>query len=226
MVEFDLELDRKVPLTLELINADIRGDAPSAPALLDRFSLGLPILIHLSADNLKGDPAAVAYLEQNAGHEFYLIRLACTFNPNEAEPFREAWLRVSLTGSAIAWAMHPSRSFDYEDISKKLNVEVGFKFGVLEGKAAYEGGGDSKRERIFLEAKGLQETAPHWHFRSTPARKLDGSFPLALIARTRKDERTSGRIELKVTVERPRLGVLTYGTPTSFSPSVLLFDLA
>ena len=213
-------------MTLELTNAELRDNAPRAPALLDRFSLGVPIPIRLNADNLKADPAAVAYLEQNASDAFHLIRLACTFDPSETEPFREALLRVTLSGHAIAWAMHPSRSFDFEDISKKLNIDVGLKFGVVEGKAAYEQGGGSKREQIFIEAKGLQENAPHWHFRSTPARKLDGSFPLALIARSRKDERTSGRVELKVTVERTKFGLLTYATPASPSPSVLMFDLA
>jgi hypothetical protein len=212
MIEIEAPGAGQFEVSLELEDVDRKGLLAAAPP---RVTLGEPIVIHLSKKLLQKDADAAAHLEQSPDRMFHLVRLACTFRPAADERFKEAWLRVLCepAESTIAWSMLPHRDADLDESSHKVSLSADLKLLGVGAEPAVEASRTRKRIRPFIDALNLQQSDPQWQFKPTPARELEGSFPLALVLRSLKSKPCSGAISLRCVVERRRF-LFTYVSAT------------
>jgi hypothetical protein len=219
MIDVEIPDSSSFPVSLALASA--YRDASSPPAA-PPLSVGTPVVIELTRKMLRGDSDAVACLDREPASCFHLIRMACTFDPSNADRFTEAWFQVRLSAEhAMAWSMLPHREIDIEDSTSTLKIDSGLKLHGIGFKEAEHLETNLKRIRPYIDALGLHESTPRWHFKATESRELEGSIRLALVVRSRRSKPCSAMIEFEGTVKRKKL-FFTFETPAK-APKELSF---
>jgi hypothetical protein len=187
-------------------------------------SLGVPVVQPLTAD-LASDDASLRTFLADPSWSFHLVHLGATFTPAEDAWFSQAWLTVGLTrddGEAapqpIVWSLTPQRST--RPVERPWSIKLGAKLAI---DASVQVDTTTKHAEVFVEGYGLLEPACTWEFTATSMDKIRGSQRLALVARTPRDARVSGAVELRATLARRKLGLFPFrmalgaGEPMSFS---------
>jgi len=201
-----------VPLHLEL-RTTRRRTGPSLGPIPGAVSLGIPVVRPADSDLVGEDATLRAFLaEQNSQWRFHLIFLGCSFLPGDAK-IQRAWLTVSLTRddgrpapAPIAWSCTPLREEKPADRPpNKITLTAGMII-----KASAEFTTSSAPDEVSIEAYGLQEPACTWQFNRTSRADLTGSRRLVLVTRIPHGTHVTGAVELRATLTRKRLGLLTH----------------
>jgi len=206
-----------------------RAEAMPAIARLEgRITLGWPDAVPMTKALLKDDAATAAFLQQHADATFFLIQLACTFHHQDDTPFDQAWLRVQLqqadlqaTPLAIAWSMSPEKVEDVQEVSNSIKLDSKFQILSIGQQVHAEGKVKTPVRTIQISARGLREPSPYWHFRRTPAARLEGSFRLALVARLPRVTATTAMVDFRATVTHRLLGIISYHSAVNSARRVI-----
>jgi hypothetical protein len=189
-------------------------------------SLGLPVVQAINEKLVGDDAALLAFLaEEGSGWRFHLVHLACSFTPGDHASFGQAWLTVRMTRDdgvteppPIAWSLTPQRA--ERPVERSRTVRIGAKLAV---EIAAEVQTSAPANEIFVQSYGLQEPTCSWEFTRTSLDAIRGTQRLALVARTPSESAVTGTVDLRATLSRQRLGLLTYrialdsGSPLSFT---------
>ena len=189
-----------------------------------RLSLGDPLSVALTPDFAADDDELRAFVEgEAASARYWLVHLACTFTPADAERLESAWLTVTLRREdgggnprPIAWSMSPMRQ--ERPVQRSRTLKIGAKAKVIE--ANVDVGATVTGGLIYLEALNLQESTPSWEFRRTGADEIAGSCRLALVVRGPREVGVDGTVELTATVRTRRFGLLAVRADVPDRPSI------
>ena len=205
-------------------------DAPSP--LSGWISLGEPIVLPITVDQVhKDDKELRQFLELNGDRfKFYLVHMACTFQPSAGERFRKAWLTVQLVredGSAasppIAWSMQPSRIAQSVSVSRTVELGASLKLAeMVEGpKAEVKQEKEWTESQVFLEALNELQPNPVWEFTRTKMAEIRGGHRLVLVVKCPRETAALGLLGLSATVERKRLLVISYQAELPGAPRLV-----
>jgi hypothetical protein len=189
-------------------------------------TLGLPVVQPINQKLVGDDAALLAFLtEEGSIWRFHLVYLACSFTPSDHASFGQAWLTVRMTRDdslaeppPIAWSLTPQRA--ERPVERSRTVRIGAKLAL---EIAAEVQTSAPHNEIFVQSYGLQEPTCSWEFTRTSLDEIRGTQRLALVARAPSDSAVTGTVELRATLGRQRLGLLTYrmaldsGSPLSFT---------
>jgi hypothetical protein len=180
------------------------GDGGGAlPAYVE---LSEPAVITLNETYASADEELRFFLsEERARYRYDLVRLGCTFNPTEGEPFERARLEIELEAEdardvapPVAWSMEPETGFESVELSR--NVQIGTELRFVSGSATRSA--KSEQKEYFLRAYRLQKHNPYWELRRTGHTDIIGHYSFNLIFRSAVASRTRGVIGLGATVRK------------------------
>jgi len=224
----DIELPEltEFAAVLESDGRVVRGKRRPDP-VLGAVSLGVPVVQAINAELAGGDAALRAFLaDEAAAWRFHLIYLGATFNPGDSSHFRKAWLTVRMTRDdgadsppPIAWSLTPQRAERSVERPRSVKISANLVFD-----ASVEVTGVGKHNEIFIDTYGLQEPACTWEFTRTSLDEVRGTQRLAMVARVPKDTTITTVVDLRATLVRQRLGVISYRVPLD-NASPLSFNL-
>jgi hypothetical protein len=186
--------------------------APHSP-LENQVSLGTPIVIALTPERVGEDRDLAEFVKAEAAtFRYYLVHMACTFNPSDDAPFVKAWYQVNLSRQdgatdalPIAWSMEPDRQQEKVDISS--NAELGFDLKLLSGKIKDPA---TVVKETSLQALYELQPTPTWEFTQTSLDPIKGNYRLRMVVRAPKDVASTGTIGLTATVQKKHLGIFPY----------------
>ncbi|HET9782745.1 MAG TPA: hypothetical protein VFR33_13315 [Candidatus Dormibacteraeota bacterium] len=197
------------------------------PAELPTVSIALRPDIWPIKDFVTRKAMAPEIRSQLRDWDFWVIRLACTFNPVTGAPFTWARFIASLAVDgempATAFAMHPER------VDQAVKTTVGLSFSpTLTFKEAQVNLGKVERQLEYPEleplvvAYGFGESTPSWKFEPARGISLQGAKWMHLVAKVPKGSR-NGRATLSIVAEvRRRVGGIRI--PLWISPAAIARD--
>lgn len=210
----------------ELVPLDPTRGGAEAP----RSSVGLGGPITLPYGPLdEDDPQLSAFMEGDGTHVYHLVRLRCTFDADDREPFVEAVVRFRLSrmdgGSAdqpVGWDAIPERATSaagtrstttsFAAKATMLGVELGPSFGHSE---------EWEIEEAFAEIHGLLSSEPRWKLRRTTSHPLSGDQQLSLVVRAPGVPVVAG-LEVTASIEHRRFGLVPYRVEVPAAASTTL----
>ncbi len=215
----DLETDRRLT----------RGTSSGKERLSGRITVSEPAVLPITPDLVKDDPELTSFLQINQGlYRFFLLYLNCTFYPAEGEPFENAWLKVQLAGQSqgdakrpVVWSMRPENQIKNIQISATVKLGGSLKFI----DTGLDTGGEVQKtwsqEKAFIRAYSI-EPEPFWEFNAVEGAEIGGNYHLSMIVRQDQNAAGAGKIELRATIRRKKLGLLPYKAdfPTSAQASI------
>lgn len=198
MIEFELP----APAYEELALADLaavrgKGAATGEP-LNGRVSLGGPHGFKITAARAAADPQIAAFMDENAGCEYYLLYLAVSFTAAVAPRLDSAQVKLTLTafpGAPAPFALSMKPLADGDPVSVKRTVTLGPKLSILDtvdvelGSAQRET--SLQRTELAVRGLGLASAAPGWEFTRTVSRNLEGSCMLTMVVQAARDARVT-----------------------------------
>jgi hypothetical protein len=203
-----------------------------ADSLQGWISLGEPVAIRITPENVDEDKQLRAFVEAEAAtYIYHMVGLTCTFRPRDGEPFVNARLMVQLARTGhdqpsqpIAWSMDPLRLT--RPVEYKRKVEVGAKLELLHATIGPTMSSEQSfaADDTFIDGLNLRQSTPIWEFRRTKSVEIRGSHLLAMVVRSPRDSVTHGDVTLSANVSRRQLGVISYQAAFPDSPG-LTFSL-
>jgi hypothetical protein len=142
--------------------------------------------------------------------EFYMTRLACSFDPAEGCRFHDARFEIklftvptdpaALPGEAIAYDLSPMKSEDKRIITDnyKLSPEIEINKEVSLTLPFYEKSIQYTSNTSYLEAVNPQGPNPEWKFTHTSLHRISGSQLLFMLVRKPKGTHVQATFQLKV----------------------------
>jgi hypothetical protein len=195
------------------------GDrAPRPDRLSGRLLLGTPVATALTAAAVGDDKETAEFLRARAAQsDFYLVTMACSFQPKEDEPFEKAWLHVNLDRAdgvkdprPSAYSMRPLKASREIKQSRSIKLGADLKIMGVGFEAGGERGVDKSGEEVFVQAYGELTADPFWQFSSREGALLDGSYRLALVVDVPKSVRAQVSVNLEATVRHTFLKLIPY----------------
>lgn len=206
----------------------VKGAAFVLPdSLKNCLSLGGAIVIALTPENSASDPDLRNFVIAEAGRfRYYMIQMACTFTPQNEEPFVRAWFQVMLTGQDGAASLPIAYSMTPESLAVPIENSSSYKLTADAKlvKAEAETKQTVKQEEAYLLALNQMEAQPVWQFSRTPNAAINGSYRLRMVVRAPHDVVARGTIALTATVEKKHFGIFPYRADVP--PDAEIFDLA
>jgi len=188
----------------------------SAASLSDRFSAGGPIAAPIHRKDAAGDPVLLAFLtSQESTHRFHRVQLACTFDPEDDEPFAEATVQCVMrrvdgeADAPTAWSMAPQRQEKLSTWKLTWNLKADAKFA----EAGVGGEGTVGKPKPVIRAYNLLQSDPYWRLVEQPGERLYGSLELGMIIRAPRDVRVEITTTVSASVYRNKFGLVLYKTP-------------
>jgi hypothetical protein len=202
MIELSLPTLPERELTLESDDPSRDGSdsgAPGLPPLEGRVTLGGPLALPLTPDQITDDPVLRAYVEQEAAHSVYhLVHLSLSFAGQPGAPrLTSAKIELKLSSTStgtepIAWSMTPLRVTDTTQMERGFTLGPSLKLSEMEASV-----GEIKqtvtgsRTEVFLQALRELQPDPAWEFTRTRDMDLYGSYRLIMVVRAPLDGATS-----------------------------------
>jgi hypothetical protein len=228
MPEFEF---RAVDLAPDVPKTRGRGDrSPRPDRLSGRLLLGTPVAVALNAEAVADDKETAAFLKARAAQsDFYLVTMACSFQPKEDAPFEKAWLHVNLDRAdgvkdprPAAYSMRPLKTS--KEVKQGRSIKLGADFKILD--VGFEGGventQENSREEVFVQAYGELTAEPFWEFRARADAPLDGSYRLALVVEAPKSVKAQVAVNLEATVRHTFLKLIPYRSDFDGSESLTI----
>jgi hypothetical protein len=195
-----------------------RDRGPRPDRLSGRLLLGTPVAIPLTAAAAGDDKETVEFLKARAAQsDFYLVTMACSFQPKEEEPFEQAWLYVHLDRSdgakdprPTAYSMRPLKTS--REIQQSNSIKLGADFKLMGVGFETGGGRDEKTTREDVLVQGFNELSPEpfWQFNARDGAPLDGSYRMALVVEAPKSVGARVAVNLEATVRHTFLKLIPY----------------
>ncbi len=206
-------------------------DPTRGGAEMPRSSVGIggPITLPYGPPD-EDDPQLRAFMESDGTHVYHLIRLRCTFDADDREPFVEAAVRFRLSrvdgdpaDQPVGWDAIPERATSaagtrstttsFAAKATMLGVELGPSFGHSE---------EWEVEEAFVEIHGLLSSAPRWKLRRTTSHRLSGDQQLSLVVRAPAVP-VIAELDISASIEHRRFGLVPYRVevPTAASTTLL-----
>jgi len=192
--------------------------SPRPDRLSGRLLLGAPVAIALTAEAASNDKETADFLKARAAQsDFYLVTMACSFQPKEDEPFEKAWLHVNLDRAdgdkdprPAAYSMRPLKTS--KEVKQSRSVKLGADLKILDVgfEGGVEQGTERSKEEVFVQAYGELTAAPFWEFRGGKEAPLDGSYRLALVVDVPKSVKAQVAVNLEATVRHTFLRLIPY----------------
>jgi hypothetical protein len=218
-----------VPL-LELFDVQLQPDPPElkrgggaheeGPDVPLVVSLGKPQVQRVTAELAGKDEALKAFLAAEKEHRYYLLHVACSFDPDH--DIRKAWLRASLhAGSGeppIAWSMDPLRRGSKVTLQQKVALGASLKFAEIGANIGEDTTVTTDFEKPFLEAYHELQSDPYWAFTATDETPLRGSYRLSMVVKARAGRAAKADVTLRATVQRKKFGLIPYEIPAEAEP--------
>lgn len=196
-----------------------------------RISLGEPVVWDV-ATAMKSELGR-EWVPPTDNLAYALVGLACTLHPlaDDNGRYTEATLEVYLrprygSGTVVAHDLFPLQ----QTVQDKGKISVGLtpelKFAKAIDVKLLAVGVEKEHTAVFpvIQAYGLREPNPYWHFQRHDQFPLQGSQKLFLVAAGPSDVPLVLRLNLTATVEHRRWGLVRFGSPQSASDR-LTFDV-
>lgn len=199
--------------------------------LKGRITVGTPLVIPVTADTTKKDTLLGAFMKANpTGYKFHALRFACTLNVVNGEPFNWATLSVLMerkndpdaSPAPIAWQLEPCKlsipvTYTQKvDVGADLTIPPFWKFSISPEQMT-----SWPQDEIYLQALGIQESTPKWHFEKTSRVALGGSYPLIATVITPADTSVQCEVQFDAEIERMKFGLIRYSA--ALPPAVASF---
>jgi len=192
--------------------------SPRPDRLSGRLLLGAPVAFALTAEAASNDKETADFLKARAAQsDFYLVTMACSFQPKEDEPFEKAWLHVNL-GRADgvkdprpgAYSMRPLRTS--KEVKQSSSIKLGADMKIMDVgfEGGVEKGAEKSKDDVSVQAYGELTADPFWEFRSREDVPLDGSYRLALVVDVPKGVKAQAAVNLEATVRHTFLKLIPY----------------
>jgi hypothetical protein len=188
--------------------------AASVVEQLPRFSLGEPVILPLSSKRLQDDPDLDEYVRQSAGQwRFMVVKLSCSFYPNEEEPLLQAEVAATLRNEdpdgiqPIAWSVDPRFIVDSVQRSSASQAATGIS---LVGGSSYQRNSSFAAKEYFVQALGEHESDVVWVFRRTKSSSLTGAYTLTMIVRLPTTGHCLMQFRVLAYAQRRLLGIVPY----------------
>lgn len=171
-----------------------------------------PLVIPISSVSRSLSDELRDYLEAEVFQSrYFLVRLACTFEPGPAERIDRARIGVKLergdggeSDKPIAWSLDPQQVYDSSEDTRK--VVFGPKFALL--TASIEASRTGKKREYRVRAQGIQASQVFWMFEATDNEPISGEFLLKMVVRTPLGLTGFGTTSLEATVNKRRFALL------------------
>lgn len=214
-----------VPLIPSRGSVDIPGAAEERP---QRITIGEPIVLPLTARRLRDDPDLEEYMQQTGNRwRFSVVKLACSFYPDEDEPLLQAEVTAALRSSEsdsmqpIAWSVDPRLVVDSINRGGTNKIATDSKFVVspsMERSSSYSA------KEYFLQALGERESDVTWVFRRTSSSSVTGTHTLTLVVRLPEGRPSEMHVRVVAYIERRFLGIVPYRAPLPRALRIVSLD--
>jgi len=189
VIEFELpEPDYQDLALADLALFRSKGPAASLPPLDGRVSVGGPHGFKITAAKVAADPDIAAFVDENAGHEYYFLYLALSFTAAPSPALESAAVQLTLTGvpmDPVPFALSMKPLADGDPVSVKRTATLGPKLTLLDTVDVELGSVGSEksfqRTELAVRGTGLASAAPGWEFTRTTTRNLEGSCMLTMV---------------------------------------------
>lgn len=212
--------------------AGVDDDARSP--LRRRLLVTGPVHARIEVQDVADDPELQRFIGRESGrYAFHALRLACTFRPEDGEPFTECWVGIDLQRSdgspdapPLAWSMQPQRLHRVTQLSNKFTYSAQLKLPVAEFGVGGEHDASRDKETTYLQAYGELGASPWWElYRVEGTTELRGMQELRLVVRTPAGVPVDGEASIEAKVERRKHGVMRYVVSLPGDPPVSQFRL-
>jgi hypothetical protein len=217
----------------ELITRSGGADDEVRSPLRGRLLVAGPVHARIEVQDVADDPELQRFIERESDrYAFHALRLACTFRPEDGEPFTECWVEIDLRrsdGSAdtppIAWSMQPQRLSRVTQLSNKFTYSAQLKLSAVGLGFGGERDESSDRETTYLQAYGAYGATPWWELYRIKGAELRGMQELRLVVRAPADGQVDGKASIEAKVERRKYGVMRYVVSLPGDPPTSQFRL-
>jgi len=150
--------------------------------------LGKPLATLIKEEAVGGDEDLRTFLATEQEADFYLVLLACSFEPVPSMHFKDAKLTVVLNrqnvdlSAPVAWSLKPTAPSDPVEVSETLKLGMSLKLA----EASIERGERRQRAERGLIAYGELTSTPAWRLQQRRYYSLNGSKRFAIVVRATK----------------------------------------
>jgi hypothetical protein len=217
----------------ELATRSGRTDDDARSPLRGRLLVAGPVHARIEAGDVADDPELQRFIERESDrYSFHALRLACTFRPQDGEPFTECWVGIDLRRSdgspgepPRAWSMQPKRLDRVTQLSTKFTYSAQLKLSAVSLGVGGERDTSSDRETTYLQAYGELDPAPWWELYRVEGAELRGMQELRLVVRTPAGVPVDGGASIEAKVERRKYGLMRYVVSLPGDPPASQFRL-
>ena len=147
------------------------------------ISLGVPQAIALTSPRLADDDDLRHFFVEG-GASYFLVHLACSFNPGRGERISNASVAIALSRidgerepAAVAWSMEPLCLAHVTELSRSQKIDAKLKIiGVSLGAEQR-----STRTECLVQAFNELQPDPRWEFRHASGVPLRGTQRLIMV---------------------------------------------
>jgi hypothetical protein len=210
------------------------ADDDARSPLRRRLLVTSPVHARIDVEDVPTDPELQRFIERESDrYAFHALRLACTFRPEDGEPFTECWVGIDLRRSddspdepPLAWSMQPQRLDRVTQLSSKFTYSAQLKLSVAGLGVSGERGTSGDKTTAYLQAYGELGAAPWWElYRIKGVAELRGMQELRLVVRTPATAPVDGKASIEAKVERRKYGVMRYVVSLPGDPPTSQFRL-
>jgi hypothetical protein len=175
-----------------------------------KFTIGEPLSRKLEPADQEVTAEIKAQLDK---FDFYLVQLACSFQPAEGCRFHIATFEINLEANPspptpLAYDLQPDKVEDELKVNRKFALDPNFKLKILQQEIGLSGvpiKAELTKEYVTytsrIVASGLQTSQASWQFARTKAREINGSYRLLMVVRKPKGSKVTGQMSLTASQE-------------------------